>query len=440
MAKLKGIISKISGNKCIIITHEGEFRRVSLPRTPVRIGQEIEVAVSNLPFNLPNLRYASLAACLLLALVGLFSYRQAAVADPVAYISLDINPSLEIAVDENNRVVDISQLNPDSVRLLSNIEYQGKDVYQVLSDILKQAILLKYVTADRPNLVVSAIVPTASVQKIHLDPVRLQAAVSTPLGKSLKAGVVVFKAQQTDREQAERLQLSTGKYLFYTGAKQTGAKITVTEVKNNSIGSLVRAQKLTIPAPQRQVIVKYVNEKEFDEDAERDKVISKPGRQQPKQNNGQLKEIRKFERGKEKAAKTTGHPKVKGKKTIKAWSGNPAVASPASNRQQQRPGWVGPADRPTANESPNDSSNGSSNGSSTDGSSIDGSSADDPLADESQNQDQNYDSDEQGGNLQNGGGPANGNQQGQNGGGSSGNGSGNGSGQNGNQNGRRGGN
>lgn len=257
MGKLIGIVSKISGAKCIIITKDGEFRRVPLPSGPVRVGQEIQAS----SFEWSALtKYALIAASLLIAVLGVTLYQSSAAATPVAYVSLDINPSLEIAVDKNKQVVDISAFNDDSLPLLNNLDYQGKDVYTVLSMILQRAIELKYVAPDRPNLVVSSVVEVEPKEVSLLDTARLQDAVATPLkGKPLKASVVVYKAKKQDREAAKKASLSTGKYLFYEGERKSGARITLEELKEQSIGTLVETKKAKLPEPQAEIFVQYLN-------------------------------------------------------------------------------------------------------------------------------------------------------------------------------------
>lgn len=280
MGKLKGIVSKISGDKCMIITKDGEFRRVPLPPGPVRVGQEIQV--SSFEWSAFT-KYALIAASLLIAVFGVTLFRLAAQATPVAYVSLDINPSLEIAVDKAAKVVDISAFNQDAKPLLNNLDYQEKDVYTVLSMLLQRAIELKYVAPDRPNLVVSSVVEV-DPQNVLLDTARLQDAVASPLkGKPLKASVVVYKAKKQDREAARKVNLSTGKYLFYEDERKSGAKITLEEVKEQSLGTLVETKKAKLPEPKAEVIIQYLNR---DTEDVPEKPIRNRGKNQDKAHNG----------------------------------------------------------------------------------------------------------------------------------------------------------
>lgn len=257
MGAQKGIITKITPTKCIIITKEGDFRSIPLPSGAVRVGQEIVVP----SFKWPVLtKYALIAASLLIAVMGGVSmFQLTAAAAPVAYVSLDINPSLEIAVDKAAQVVGITALNDDSQPLIANLDYQDKDIYTVLTKLLQRAVDLKYVTPDRANLIVSSVVEV-DPQHVNLDTTRLQAAVVTPLkGKTIKAKMVIYKAKNQDRAAAKKVRLSTGKYLFYAGEVENGSKITVDEVRQQSIATLVATKKARLPRPKQEILIQSLN-------------------------------------------------------------------------------------------------------------------------------------------------------------------------------------
>ncbi|MFZ3171392.1 MAG: anti-sigma factor domain-containing protein [Carboxydocellales bacterium] len=257
MGAQKGIITKITPTKCIIITKEGEFRSIPLPSGAVRIGQEIVVP----SFKWPVLtKYALIAASLLIAVMGgAAMFQLTASAAPVAYVSLDINPSLEIAVDKAAQVVGVTALNSDSQPLIADLDYRDKDIYTVLTKLLQRAVDLKYVTPDRANLIVSSVVEV-DPQHVNLDTTRLQAAVVTPLkGKTIKANMVIYKAKNQDRAAAKKARLSTGKYLFYAGEVENGSKITVDEVRQQSIATLVATKQARLPRPKQEILIQSLN-------------------------------------------------------------------------------------------------------------------------------------------------------------------------------------
>ncbi|HEX3030918.1 MAG TPA: anti-sigma factor domain-containing protein [Bacillota bacterium] len=249
--KITGIVYKITGSKCIIMTKDGEFRRVSLPSGPVRVGQEVTVST----FALTGwTKYATLAACLLLALAGVFTLQQPAAGETVAYVSLDINPSMELAVDSHLQVADVKALNEDSRQLLDKLVYKKKNVYLVISDILQKAIDLDYVSSEKSNLVVSTVYEVNP--KYQLDAEQLEKAVAAPLKvKHLKAGLLFLKATPQEHAAASKLKLSTGKYLFYRDAAKSQNPPTLREFQGNSIASLVKAKKIKIPRNRARIFI-----------------------------------------------------------------------------------------------------------------------------------------------------------------------------------------
>lgn len=254
MKQIKGIVTRISGDKCIILTPEGEFRRLPLPSGPIRVGQEISCFRGFSTLFSGWSRYATLAACLLLVLVGLLSLQQPASADAAAYISLDINPSLELAVNTDYKVIGVRTLNQDAKRLLNGIEYQNQDVYQVLSAVLEKAIELQYVSREKSNLVVSSVVELNP--KVQLDAGRLQKAVAQPLkAQNLKVSVVFLKANKAEREQANSLELSTGKYILFKEDKTNDSQETLDYYRSNSLSKLANENKLKMPVERMKMLI-----------------------------------------------------------------------------------------------------------------------------------------------------------------------------------------
>ncbi|HEX3031807.1 MAG TPA: anti-sigma factor domain-containing protein [Bacillota bacterium] len=278
MKKFKGIVTKISGNKCIILTSDGDFQRVPLPSGPVKVGQEISGRMSSGFTGLS--RYATLAACLLLVIAGLFAIQLPASAEPAAYVSVDINPSLELAVDSAYKVIGFKALNEDAKRLMQDIEYENKDVYQVLSMVLQKAVDLQYVAPSKSNLVVSSVVELNP--KVHLDTVKLQKAVAQPLKTSkIKVSVLFFKANKAEHDKANDLRLSTGKYILSqenTASKDVKLKVSAKRLKMVITDTTTWEEEPDVPASAQTPKVRLPQWDDNSDDDTDDTV--RPGKQE----------------------------------------------------------------------------------------------------------------------------------------------------------------
>jgi hypothetical protein len=71
-----------------------------------------------------------------------------------AYVTLDINPSVEIMTDESGLVCDVNPLNSDADLLLVDADLKGKTIEEVIDELVDTATDLGYITETDDNAVV----------------------------------------------------------------------------------------------------------------------------------------------------------------------------------------------------------------------------------------------------------------------------------------------
>jgi len=245
MGQNKGLITKIKENYCIVVTKEGEFKKVPLPRQPVRVGQEITFHEGG--FLHKWAKYSLLVASLLMVALGINLFNQPAVA-PAAYVSLDINPSIELAVDKEQKVISTKAFNEDGKQLLTNLRLEQLDLYQAMEKILEEAIAENYVKNTGKNIILSAVYPTEPDLKV-VDETKIQNVINSALDQGRFPGeVVVYHVDDKIRREAAQLQITMGKAVIYEYAKNSGNQVTVDDLKASSIVNLVSQGKLKDPA------------------------------------------------------------------------------------------------------------------------------------------------------------------------------------------------
>jgi MoaA/NifB/PqqE/SkfB family radical SAM enzyme len=80
-----------------------------------------------------------------------------------AYVTLDINPSVEIITGENGLVVEVNALNDDAQVLLVDTNFTGKTVDETVEAIVALAKELGYLDVNEEN----AIVVTAEAENAN---------------------------------------------------------------------------------------------------------------------------------------------------------------------------------------------------------------------------------------------------------------------------------
>lgn len=70
-------------------------------------------------------------------------------------IYMDINPSFEIDVDEDNNIIALRAINSDAEHIKGLLnQYQNKNVYTVIDDIIDHAIDENYLNTDNPYVMI----------------------------------------------------------------------------------------------------------------------------------------------------------------------------------------------------------------------------------------------------------------------------------------------
>ena len=241
MAKVRGIVAKVEGKKCILLTPSGEFVKTARAPYPVKVGQEVELARDSTPWY----RVAAVTAAVLLIglLLPLFPLLTAS-AQPVAYLSVDINPSLELGVNKDGKVVQVKSFNQAGGALTGAAAVTNQGIYQAVQALIGQALKQGFLAQGKPNLIVAVYTDNA---KFQFDKGKIQAAVQQEVvSAGIAAELVVAGASMDMHRQATADQISQGKYLVLNGMKERGKEISLENMRQDGINQALTSQGLNI--------------------------------------------------------------------------------------------------------------------------------------------------------------------------------------------------
>lgn len=253
MFKKKGLIVKVKENSCIIVTRDGAFKRIPRPAEGMELGRE--VSYRGFDFY-PLLKPVILAASILILIAGLTLFHRVFTPEAFAYVSLDINPSLEIAVDRDLRVTGISGFNDAGVSLARDAGLKGSKLNDALKALVQKAITRGYIRPDRQNLMISTIAGPA-VETAGLDPGQLQLELEEAVTASgLRGEVRVYPVANEFRMMAKKQGVSPGKFLVYKQVVDNGTRVSLDEVKCRSINNLVSTYQVKLLPNHKKIIIK----------------------------------------------------------------------------------------------------------------------------------------------------------------------------------------
>jgi len=227
----KGIVMEMDDGFLTLLTPEGEFLKARRQEKPYNLGEEIYFfpinqtntsKISIIMNRLLKAKVSWIAVAVVLLISGtLIPMSQNDKA--YAYMSIDVNPSVELGVNKKMQVVELTGYNKDGKRVISQLSnWKGKEISDVTESILAaikkdgyltehKQIIISTVRTDKHNKAVE--------QKLTNNIEEIKSSIQS---KDVK--VTVLKGTIKDLKAAHKLGVTTGKYQTENSQKKTTIK------------------------------------------------------------------------------------------------------------------------------------------------------------------------------------------------------------------------
>ena len=172
-------------------------------------------------------RIAAAAACLLLFLCGGGSYLYFT---PTAYISIDINPSLEIGVNRFDRVISVKGYNDDGTALAASLDIRFLDYRDAIEQLLADETVESYLSGDA---VMSLTVAGESESQSSTILENVESCVSD------RENVQCHSGDVTEMHEAHESGMSFGKYRAFLRLQELDPSITADDIRNLSMREIL---------------------------------------------------------------------------------------------------------------------------------------------------------------------------------------------------------
>ncbi len=239
--KEKGLIMEIDGKRMILLTKDGQFISRPISGLSSKIGDEAIIDVEKVRKPWFFVRILTVAALLMITFfsVPLWHHFMGTPLEGkiIAYMTVDINPSIELGFDLERKVIALHPLNQDGQKLLQNVSLIGLTSEQAVETIINAACQKGYLKPEKDNQVIINVTEKKrdEVKKEDFNHPIISQAEKTLSKNNTKAKVTVLNTDYELREKAEELGISTGKYALMVEAKDAGLNIDVNHVKKSGV-------------------------------------------------------------------------------------------------------------------------------------------------------------------------------------------------------------
>ncbi len=168
-------------------------------------------------------RIAAAAVCLFLVVLAGGSWLYLV---PTAYISIDINPSLELGVNRFDRIVSVEGFNDDGARLAEQLDIKYMDYNDALEQILSDQSVEEYLV--RSDLIAITVVCDNEAKNSEMME-------QVENCSSSHSSVSCHSGSTEEMHGAHEAGLSFGKYRAYLELKELDPEITPDDIRDLSM-------------------------------------------------------------------------------------------------------------------------------------------------------------------------------------------------------------
>ncbi|HEX9025362.1 MAG TPA: hypothetical protein VF839_02760 [Clostridium sp.] len=186
----------------------------------------------------------ALGACIILGSGGgAYAYAK----NPVAYVSMDINPSIELGVNAFDKVVSIEAYNEDGKKILEGTNLINSNVSDAVGTVITNAISDGYITKDVTTTAAVAVEITTSTDKENVA-TKLNESLKEVADKTLDNNNVDVEVETEEvalarRDEARTLGITPGKLNLIQKLQALDPTITVEEYKSSSVKDIQKKTK-----------------------------------------------------------------------------------------------------------------------------------------------------------------------------------------------------
>lgn len=177
----------------------------------------------------------------ILAIAGYSLYKM-----PVDYISLDINPSIELGINAFNKVISVNAVNQDGEILLEETDVINQKVPDAISKLLVTAAEKDYISDDGSTVVAITAESKSQKKAERLQNLGSKAVENAARGINVIVAVYKDASDLSLRNEAKSLGISPGKLKLIKTLQVLDPTITIDQYKDAKVSEIMSDVKVLI--------------------------------------------------------------------------------------------------------------------------------------------------------------------------------------------------
>lgn len=237
ITRFKSALDQIKAEEALISKTEVYLKDSLTKNRNFKINKFIKWRLSPLKKKL------AIATCCLAVLLtlgggsGVYGYYQT----PVSYLSLDINPSVELGINAFGRVVKAEGYNNDGKNILNGINVKGSDVTTAVDTLVKSAVKNGYIAEDGSSVISLTSETDDKNTATNLETEAETGAKEALITSGEKAEVLKDNVALARRDEARKLGITPGKLNLIQKLQKVDKAATVDQYKDATVKDIMKA-------------------------------------------------------------------------------------------------------------------------------------------------------------------------------------------------------
>ncbi len=255
----KGCVVKIEKDFAIVLTDQMEYLEI-MKKDGLEVGKKVLFLEEDL-CRKEVFSYRKIAAVAAIFLIMILSipFLKTQIGNNISYgataiVSLDINPSLEIQINKENKAIKIIFLNQDAKKLLMNKKLVGKPIEDVISIVINRAKEDKYLEKEKNAVLISTV-----VLKNNIKNEDIKKQIEKKLNEDENSQYIktfYIEGKKEDLPYARKEKVSIGKYEVFEKIKEKNKKMSLESIKHMKVEEIIEKNPSALTKKEDKIIKK----------------------------------------------------------------------------------------------------------------------------------------------------------------------------------------
>ncbi|MDQ0159642.1 anti-sigma-I factor RsgI family protein [Alkalibacillus salilacus] len=235
---ISGKVVKVTDEEIVLLTDDARLKNIKrLEHEFPLIGETYTTTISSGP-TFTWLQYASVAAVLLISVI-VYQLVMEQDKGSVYLVAMDINPSIEIELDEDFNVLDMTANNSDGEKIIEEISED-----QLFSEVVRELNIslqeLGYINEEENMTLVSTVILMNSDQELQTKVIEQEIQSEMTNGSDQ---LTIMSGSKDDYDEAKQLNMSVNEYIIGKELEVSGEVDRVQDAADQPIDQLMEKYK-----------------------------------------------------------------------------------------------------------------------------------------------------------------------------------------------------